>query len=50
LGAVNKRVTRDIFGSWLITVPAAGLLTVVLFLIARAAGLGGLILEAMPNP
>lgn len=50
LGAVNKRVTRDIFGSWLITVPAAGLLTVVLFLIARAAGLGGLILEAMPKP
>lgn len=35
LGAVNKRVTRNIFGSWLITVPAAGLLAVLFFLLGR---------------
>jgi len=38
LGAVNRRVTRNIFGSWLITVPAAAGLTMVLFLIGRALG------------
>lgn len=35
LGAVNKQVTRNIFGSWLITVPAAGLLAVLFFLLGR---------------
>ncbi len=35
LAGVNKRVTRNIFGSWLITVPVAALLAVVLFLLAR---------------
>jgi PiT family inorganic phosphate transporter len=35
LGAVNRKVTRNIFGSWLITVPAAGVASVVLFLLAR---------------
>jgi PiT family inorganic phosphate transporter len=35
LGAVNKDVTRNIFGSWLITVPAAAVLSVVLFLLGR---------------
>lgn len=36
LGAVNKRVTRNIFGSWLITVPAAAVLAIVFFLLGRA--------------
>ena len=35
VGSVNKKVTRNIFGSWLITVPAAALLAVVFFLIGR---------------
>ncbi len=35
LGAVNKRVTRNIFGSWLITVPVAAVLAMVLFLLGR---------------
>lgn len=34
-GAVNKDVTRNILGSWLITVPAAALLAVILFLLGR---------------
>ena len=36
LGAVNRKVTKNIFGSWLITVPAAGALAVVFFLVGRA--------------
>jgi PiT family inorganic phosphate transporter len=36
LGAVNREVTRDIFGSWLITVPVAAILCVVLYLIGSA--------------
>jgi PiT family inorganic phosphate transporter len=32
LGAINQDVTRNIFGSWLLTVPAAAGLSVVLFL------------------
>ena len=35
LGAVNRDVTRNIFGSWLLTVPAAAGLSVVLFLGSR---------------
>jgi PiT family inorganic phosphate transporter len=35
IGAVNMKVTRNIFGAWLITVPAAALLSVILFVIAR---------------
>jgi len=35
LAAVNRRVTRNIFGSWLITVPAAGVLAVVFFLVGK---------------
>jgi PiT family inorganic phosphate transporter len=35
LGAVNRQVTRAIFGSWLLTVPAAASVTVALFLLAR---------------
>ena len=35
LGAVNKQVTRNIFGSWFITVPAAAVLAILLFLVGR---------------
>ena len=35
LGAVNREVTRNIFGSWLLTVPAAAGLSVLFFLIGR---------------
>ena len=35
LGAVNKQVMRNIFGSWLITVPAAAGISIVLFLLSR---------------
>ncbi|MBN1424147.1 inorganic phosphate transporter [Candidatus Fermentibacteria bacterium] len=48
LGAVNRKVTRDIFGSWLITVPAAGLLSAVLFTAGRALGLADLIRTSFP--
>lgn len=40
VGAVNRQVTRNIFGSWLITVPAAALLAIVLFVVGRAFFLG----------
>jgi PiT family inorganic phosphate transporter len=40
LGAVNRQVTRNIFGSWLITVPAAALISVILFVASRALLLG----------
>jgi len=35
LGAVNRRVTRNIFGSWFVTVPAAAGLSILLFLLGR---------------
>ncbi len=35
LGAVNKGVMRNIFGSWIITVPAAAVLSILLFLAGR---------------
>jgi len=35
LGAVNKKVAGNIFGSWLITVPLAALLSIVFFLLGR---------------
>ena len=34
LGAVNRRVLRNIFGSWLLTVPAAALLSIILYTIS----------------
>ena len=49
LGAVNRSVTRDIFGSWLVTVPVASLLTIVLFVAARAGGIQNLILGVFPH-
>ena len=36
LAAVNRQVTRKIFGSWAITVPAAAILAMVFFLLGRA--------------
>jgi PiT family inorganic phosphate transporter len=36
LGAVNREVTRNIFGSWLVTVPAAACVSMVLFIASRA--------------
>jgi PiT family inorganic phosphate transporter len=35
LSGIDKRVTQKIFGSWLITVPAAAVLSIVFFLIGR---------------
>ena len=42
LGAVNLRVTRNIFSSWIVTVPVAAVLAVCLFLIGRLFLLEGL--------
>lgn len=47
LGAINQKVTRDIFGSWLITVPASGFLTAGLFLLGRLFHLDTLISQAI---
>jgi len=35
LAAVNRNVTKSIFGSWLISVPASATLTILLFLLCR---------------
>ena len=35
LAAVNRQVTRNIFGSWFITVPAAAILAMVFFLLGK---------------
>jgi len=37
LGAINRRVTRNIFGSWIITVPATAALAAIFFLIAKVS-------------
>ena len=53
LGAVNRRVTRNIFASWLVTVPAAALLAVILFVLTRPFLLGllkGVITSAGSGP
>ena len=49
LGAVNRRVTRNIFGSWLATVPAAAGMTIVLFLLGRLAGVDAFLKQVMPS-
>lgn len=41
LGAVDGRVTRRIFGSWFVTVPAAAAMSAVFFIIGRLFLLGG---------
>lgn len=35
LGGVNREVTRKIFGSWFVTVPAAALLSILIFIVGR---------------
>ncbi|MBC8207672.1 MAG: inorganic phosphate transporter [Desulfobulbaceae bacterium] len=35
LGGVNRKVVTSIFGSWIITVPAAALMSMILFLIGK---------------
>ncbi len=35
LGGVNKSVTNKIFGAWFVTVPAAAILCIILFLVGR---------------
>ena len=35
LGGLNRQVTKKIFGSWFITVPAAAILSIIFFLIGR---------------
>ena len=47
IAAVNKRVARDIFGSWLLTVPAAAGVAVLLFLLGRLVGADDLIRQAI---
>jgi len=42
LGAVNRRVTRNIFGSWFVTVPAAAGLSIIFFLLGRLVVLGAI--------
>jgi len=38
IGAVNRAITRNIFGSWLLTVPAAAGVAIALFLLGRLLG------------
>jgi len=40
-GAVNRRVIRNIFGSWLITLPASGALSILFFVLSRLLLLKG---------
>jgi PiT family inorganic phosphate transporter len=47
LSAVNRAVTRNIFGAWLVTVPAAAGLTIVLFLLGRLVQADALIRSVM---
>ena len=35
LGAINQKVTREIFSSWFITVPAAAVLSMIFFAVGR---------------
>ncbi|MBM4042923.1 MAG: inorganic phosphate transporter [Planctomycetes bacterium] len=48
LGAVNRRVTRNIFGSWLATVPAAAGMAMLLFVLGHHLGLDALLKQLMP--
>ncbi len=42
-GGIDREVTRNIFGSWFITVPIAAILAIILFVIGRALFLDALI-------
>lgn len=48
LGAINGKVTRDIFNSWFVTVPASALMTIGLFLAGRGLHLDAVIRNAFP--
>jgi len=48
VGSINRRVTRDIIGSWLATVPAAAGLAVLLFVLGQATGVDVLFRSIMP--
>lgn len=48
LGSVNGKVVREIVSSWLITIPAAAILTAGLFYLGRVWGVDQLIRQAMP--
>jgi PiT family inorganic phosphate transporter len=39
MAALNLRVIRSIVNSWLITIPAAAVLTVLIFLVLKAVAL-----------
>lgn len=45
--AVNRGVAKNIFGSWVLSVPAAAVLSVLFFLVCRALGLDAMLKEAM---
>ena len=48
LGAVNRRVTRNIFGSWLATVPAAAGMAMLLFVLGHGLGVDAFLRQLMP--
>ena len=50
LGAVDGRVTRNIFESWLVTVPAAAALAIIFFLLGRLFLLGTIAGAIGPGP
>ena len=47
LSAVNGKVIREIFSSWFVTIPAAAIMTALLFVLGRALHLDQLIRQAM---
>ncbi len=50
LGAVNRRVVRNIVGSWLATVPAAAGLAMLLFVLGHHFGVHAFLKQLMPVP
>jgi len=49
LGAVNRRVVRNICGSWLATVPAAAGMSMLLFVLGQSLGVHTLLKQLMPQ-
>jgi PiT family inorganic phosphate transporter len=47
LGAINRRVVRDIVGSWVVTVPASAVLAITAIVLLRLVGTLGFIEEAI---
>lgn len=47
LDAVNRNVAKSIFGSWVLSVPAAAVLAVLLFLLCRALHVDAMLRDAM---